>query len=190
MPLQFDKVILASASPRRKELMLGLGWPIEVCPSDLEEDFPSDMPLQHVPAFLAEKKAKHVAGMFPNEVVLAADTVVIVDGEILGKPVDKLNAQKMLRQLSGKAHEVVTGVCICYQGQCETFSDLTKVYFKHLTDNEIDYYIDHYKPYDKAGAYGVQEWIGYVAVEKMDGSFYNVMGLPVNKVYDVLSKWK
>lgn len=181
-------IILASASPRRKELMLGLGYSIDVVPSNVDESFPASMELSKVPQFLAELKADSILQKFPDQTVLAADTVVIVDKEILNKPADASEAFDMLKKLSGKMHLVITGVCICCNGQKEVFSDTTEVYFKHLSDDEIHYYLDRFKPLDKAGAYGVQEWIGYVAVEKMVGSFYNVMGLPVNKVYDALNK--
>ncbi len=179
-------IILASASPRRKELLSGLGYPIEVVPSHADESFPPTLPLSKVPEYLAERKAEMLVGKFPTHVVVAADTVVIVEEEILNKPADAAEASLMLQKLSGKMHLVITGVCMCHEGKKELFSDVTEVYFKPLSPSEIDYYVHHYRPFDKAGAYGVQEWLGYVAVEKMVGSFYNVMGLPIHKVYEVL----
>ena len=179
---------MASASPRRKELMLALGYEIEVIPSKVEEVFPENLALEKVPEYLAELKASSLANQYPLRTIVAADTVVILNKEILGKPTDHKNAVDMLKKLSGKRHEVITGVCVCYKNNKETFSDLTEVYFKPLNDSEIDYYVTRCEPFDKAGAYGVQEWIGYIGVEKMVGSFYNVMGLPVNKVYETLNK--
>lgn len=184
-----ERIILASASPRRKELMLGLGFDIEVIPADVDESFPSDMPLQKVPEYLAELKASKLSGQFPDRLVVAADTVVIIGNEILNKPKDAEEAKEMLVKLSGKMHLVVTGVSLQKDYEKDTFSDVTEVYFKSLNDYQIDHYIHKHQPFDKAGAYGVQEWIGYVAVEKIVGSFYNVMGLPVSKVYDSLLRF-
>jgi septum formation protein len=185
-----NPIILASASPRRKELMLGLGYAIEVVPSNVEESFPEDLPLEKVPEYLAERKASSLVSNYSQRLIVAADTVVIVGENILNKPADANEAKDMLHLLSGKMHLVVTGVCICYQGQKEVFSDRTEVYFNPLTEKEIAHYVERFQPFDKAGAYGVQEWIGYIAVEKIIGSFYNVMGLPVSKVYQVVSKMK
>jgi len=184
-----ESIILASASPRRKELMLGLGFEIEVIPADVDESFPSDMPLVRVPEYLAELKAHKLAEQFPERLVVAADTVVIIENTILNKPKDASDAKEMLVQLSGKMHQVITGVSVHRGLEREIFSDVTEVYFKELNDYQLDYYISKYKPFDKAGAYGVQEWIGYVAVEKIVGSFYNVMGLPVSRVYDTLLRF-
>lgn len=169
--------------------MMGLGYNIQIIPADVDESFPSDMPLSKVPEYLAELKAGKLADQFPHRVVVAADTVVIIGKEILNKPKDAREAKEMLFKLSGKMHQVVTGVVVQKGNDKDVFSDLTEVYFKPLNDYQIDYYIQKHQPFDKAGAYGVQEWIGYVAVEKIVGSFYNVMGLPVSKVYDALLRF-
>ena len=140
-----------------------------------------------MPEFLAELKAESLKVLYPDRTIISADTIVLVGKEILNKPVDKAEAIQMLRKLSGKMHEVITGVCILKNDAKHLFSDTTEVYFKDLSDREIEHYVEKFKPYDKAGAYGVQEWIGYIAVEKIIGCFYNVMGLPVNKVYKILT---
>lgn len=186
--MSHSKIILASASPRRKELLAGLGFTFEVIPSNVEEIYPAELALDQVPEFLGKLKADSLAKAYPNHTIISADTVVILENEILGKPLDEEDAKQMLRKLSGKKHKVVTGVCIIENGILHSFSDSTYVYFKELTDTEIDHYVHQFKPMDKAGSYGVQEWIGYVAVEKIEGSFYNVMGLPVNKVYSILTQ--
>jgi len=184
------KFILASASPRRKELLAGLGIEFDVLPSNIEEIYPSELALEKVPEFLAELKADSLAKNYPNRDIISADTIVILENKIIEKPKDAQDAIKMLEKLSGKMHEVITGVCIIAGNKKHLFSDRTEVYFKTLTNSEIAYYVHQFKPMDKAGAYGVQEWIGYIAVEKIIGSFYNVMGLPVNKVYSILTKYK
>jgi septum formation protein len=183
------EIILASASPRRKELLAGLGVEFEVIPSNVDEVYSADMPLENVPEYLAELKADSLSEKYPEQIIVSADTVVILENEILGKPIDIDDAIQMIKKLSGKKHEVITGVCIIAGKEKHLFSDRTEVYFKTLKDSEIAYYVHQYKPMDKAGAYGVQEWIGYVAVEKIVGSFYNVMGLPVNKVYSILNQY-
>ena len=155
-------------------------------PSHVDESFPDTLALELVPAMLAERKADYLAYQYPEHIVISADTVVILGQEIMNKPTDESEAEEMLKKLSGQKHVVVTGVCIISKGKKQVFSDHTNVFFRELTSNEISYYVQHYKPFDKAGAYGVQEWIGYVAVEKLEGSFYNVMGLPVSKVYEAL----
>jgi len=187
--LNFSNIILASASPRRKELLEGLGYSFEVVPSNVDEIYPVDLMLDKVPEYLAKLKADSLSKNYSHRIIISADTVVILENEILGKPTSAEDAKAMLRKLSGKKHEVVTGVCIVANGNTHLFSDSTFVYFKNLTDNEIEHYIQQFKPMDKAGSYGVQEWIGYVAVEKIEGSFYNVMGLPVNKVYSILTQY-
>lgn len=186
--MEKNPILLASASPRRKDLMLGLGYDIEVIPSNVDESFPSTLPLEKVPEYLAELKATSLSSRFPDRTIVAADTVVIVGNEILNKPSDAAEATEMLKKLAGSMHWVVTGVCIYHKNQRHLFSDTTEVYFKALNDSEIAYYVEKYSPLDKAGAYGVQEWIGYIAVEKIIGSFYNVMGLPVAKVYETLKR--
>ena len=186
------KLILASNSPRRKELLAGLDIPFEVRVIDgIDESHPEGVDIYSLPEILAQKKANaykdHISD---DEVLLTADTVVILGEKILEKPTSLENAKEMLRQLSGKSHSVVTGVCIGTKNDLNHshFSVLTEVRFKKLTEEEINYYVETYKPLDKAGAYGIQEWIGYVGVTGIDGSFYNVMGLPVQRLYPELIK--
>jgi septum formation protein len=167
-----------------------MGFTFTVRSKNVDEDFPSHMPLTEVPVYLAQKKAAVFAGEISDEIVIAADTVVIVEGQILNKPQDEQEAFDMLSLLSGRKHEVITGVTIFSQEQQATFSDLTEVYFRHLSEEEIWFYIHTYKPFDKAGAYGAQEWMGMIGVEKIAGSYFNVMGLPVHKVYEALKSWQ
>ena len=182
------KIILASNSPRRKELLAGLGIDFEVrVVGNIDESFPSDMPKQDVAEYIAAKKASAYQ-VSENDILLTADTVVIVDDEILGKPIDAKDAARMLNLISGRTHQVVTGVCLKSQELICSFSVCTDVTFKKLTENEVDYYISEYKPFDKAGAYGIQEWIGYIGVTKIEGSYFNVMGLPVQRIYEALVK--
>ncbi len=186
------KLILASNSPRRKELLAGLDIPFEVRVIDgIDESHPEGVDIYSIPEVLAMRKAAAYEGNIADEeVILTADTVVILDEQILEKPSSLENAKEMLRSLSGRSHNVVTGVCIGTKEDLnyKHFSVLTEVRFKQLTDEEIDYYVETYRPLDKAGAYGIQEWIGYVGVTGMDGSFYNVMGLPVQRIYLELTK--
>lgn len=186
------KLILASNSPRRKELLAGLDIPFEVRVIDgIDESHPEGIDIYSVPEVLAQRKAAAYEGSIAeDEVILTADTVVILGEQILEKPISLENAKEILRSLSGKSHSVVTGVCIGIKDDLNYshFSVLTEVRFKELTDDEINYYVDTYRPLDKAGAYGIQEWIGYVGVTGMDGSFYNVMGLPVQRIYPELMK--
>lgn len=184
--MNYYHIILASQSPRRRELLAGLGLEFEVKTlPGVDESYPEEMPAEQVPEFIAGKKAEayQVEG---NDLLITADTLVMVDDEILGKPHDAADARRMLRLLSGKKHRVVTGVCIKTCGRSSHFSVATDVAFKVLTDNEIDYYIARYQPFDKAGAYGVQEWIGYIGVTALHGSYYNVMGLPIQRIYQEL----
>ena len=168
-------LILASNSPRRQELLKGLDWPFEVrVKASIDENYPDDLPAKEVPLYLSKLKAKaYGAELQPNELLITADTIVIVDNKILGKPRNAADAKTMLALLSGRTHQVVTGVT-------------TDVTFKTLSQAEINYYVDTYKPFDKAGAYGVQEWIGYIGVTALNGSYYNVMGLPLQRVYEEL----
>lgn len=186
------KLILASNSPRRKELLAGLDIPFEVRVIDgIDESHPEGADIYTIPEILAQRKAAAYEGSISDdEVILTADTVVILDEEILEKPASLDEAKEMLRRLSGRAHSVVTGVCIGTKEDLNYshFSVLTEVRFKQLSDEEINYYVETYKPLDKAGAYGIQEWIGYVGVTGIDGSFYNVMGLPVQRIYPELIK--
>lgn len=184
------KLILASKSPRRYELLKGLGLDFEVRAKDTPEDFPADMPVEQVAGYLSEIKARaFTAEILDDEIVLTSDTVVILEGQILGKPANKQEAEEMLRSLSGKEHQVITGITLYSKDKTVTRQDMAKVTFKVLSDEEIDFYIDNFLPFDKAGAYGIQEWIGYIGVQKMEGSFYSVMGLPVHLVYEELSLW-
>lgn len=183
-------IILGSQSPRRMELFKGLNIPFNVEVREIDEVFPADMPGNDVPEFLAKKKAvPFLATMNDQNLVITADTVVLIGQQLLGKPMDYEHAFEMLQLLSGKKHTVITGVCITTSDRQITFSDRTDVYFKQLSVDEIDYYLTHYRPYDKAGSYGVQEWIGYVAIEKIDGSYFNVMGLPIQLLYKELLRF-
>lgn len=177
------ELILASGSPRRKELMQTLGLPFRVAVSDEPEHFPDHLSPELVPALLSERKALAILKDNPEALVLAADTVVIAEGQILNKPLDRPEAEKMLQMLSGKTHEVVTAFSLFSADRKETVSDIARVGFKALHPDEISCYLDHGKPYDKAGAYGIQEWIGLVAVERIEGSYFTVMGLPTHLVW-------
>ena len=182
-------IILASNSPRRRELLAGLDLEFEVKVLDgIDESYP-DMPRQLVAQYIAGKKADaYLATLNESDLVITADTVVIVDNDILGKPNDEQEAKAMLRRNSGRSHKVVTGVCLLTPDARREFSVSTDVTFKPLTDEEIDYYVEHYHPLDKAGAYGIQEWIGYVGVTALNGSYFNVMGFPVQRIYSELMK--
>jgi septum formation protein len=162
----------------------------EIIIADVDETNPPGMPGEDVPAFLARKKADEVSHLAPDAIIVAADTVVLLDGHILGKPTDAENAFNILRMLSGRMHRVVTGVCIRSAAQEKVFSVTTEVYFRPLTDEQITHYITHYKPYDKAGAYAIQEWIGVTGIEKINGDYYNVMGLPIGDVIVALENFK
>ncbi len=182
------KIVLASQSPRRQELLRGLQVDFSVKVMHVDETYPSDIVGVDIPMYLAEKKAD--AYRIDDETLLiTADTIVWHEGQVLGKPRDKADAKRMLRQLSGKTHEVITGVCICTTKKRRVFHVISEVRFASLTESEIDYYLENFKPYDKAGSYGVQEWIGYVGVEHIDGSYFNVMGLPIQRVYNELKRW-
>jgi septum formation protein len=184
------KLILASQSPRRKELLKGLGFDFEVRTKDTNEDFPQNLDPSEVAGFLSAKKAAAFSmEIGPNEIVLTSDTVVILEGKILGKPANEEEAFEMLSALSGKTHLVTTGITFLTLEKELTLSDTAKVFFKQLSGQEIEYYISNFKPFDKAGAYGIQEWIGFVGVEKIEGSYFTVMGLPIHLVYDVLKNW-
>lgn len=181
------KLILASASPRRQQLMKDAGLTFEVRLKKIVEDYPKDLPLEKVPEYLSKVKAEAFREeLQPDEVLVTADTVVCIHGKILGKPANRVEAIGMLQELSGNRHLVVTGVSVTTKTKQISFSALTNVFFKELSDEEIEYYVDLYKPFDKAGAYGIQEWIGYIGIERIEGSFYNVMGLPVQKLYETL----
>ncbi len=184
------KLILASNSPRRKELLAGLGVPFEVrVLQDIDEHYPENLPVNEVARYIAKEKADAYRRIVaPDELIITADTVVIVGDEILGKPMDEADAVRMLRLLSGRTHQVTTGVCLLTAEKERCFDVTTDVTFKTLTDEEIHYYVNRYRPFDKAGAYGIQEWIGYIGVTGLNGSYYNVMGLPVQRIYQELTK--
>ncbi|MDD6976727.1 MAG: Maf-like protein [Prevotellaceae bacterium] len=185
------KVILASNSPRRRELLAGLGLQFEVrVLADIEENYPPTLPATQIAKYIAHKKAEaNRAIMAKNEMIITADTIVVVDDMVMGKPADDADAIRMLSTLSGKTHKVITGVCITTLNKQTVFDVTTGVTFKTLTDEEINYYITHFHPTDKAGAYGIQEWIGYIGVTGLEGSYYNVMGLPVQRIYDELCEF-
>jgi septum formation protein len=179
-------LILASNSPRRKQLLhdAGFVFTVEVLPTD--ENYPAELPAEEVAGYISREKAEQFRGIRPGSLVLTADTVVIADHHILGKPTDAADAFRMIRILSGRSHKVVTAVSLLSDDSIETKSDVAEVYFRDLEDWEINHYIEHYKPFDKAGSYGIQEWIGMVGIEKIEGSFYTIMGLPVQVVYQLL----
>lgn len=162
------------------------GFQFEIAKPEGDESFPHHMPVELVPSYLAEKKALTFKDKIKNEVVLTADTVVILGQSIMNKPADRAEAIQMLSALSGQTHIVITAVCLLSQEKQDLFDDRTKVTFMSLSADEISYYVDHYKPYDKAGAYGAQDWLGMVGIEKINGSYFNVMGLPMHKVYQHL----
>ena len=182
-------LLLASGSPRRQYLLKEAGFDFTVEQSGADESFPSDMPLEQVARYLAARKAEVFRPRLRDEIVVAADTVVILGDQILNKPQDRPEAIRMLTDLSGQTHRVMTGVCILSREKEEAFDDTTLVTFKTLTPAEIEYYVDNYKPYDKAGAYGAQDWIGMVAIARIEGSYFNVMGLPIHQVYQHLVSW-
>ena len=185
------RLILASNSPRRKELLAGLGLDYEVRTlPDVDESYPESLQGGDIPLYISRMKADAYKPMLQSdELMITADTIVWMDGMVLGKPRNKLGAIEMLRQLSGGVHYVYTGVSITTQTRQESFYVATEVRFANLTDEEIEYYVDTYQPMDKAGAYGVQEWIGYIGVENIQGSYFNVMGLPVQRLYTELKKF-
>lgn len=179
------RLILASNSPRRKELLAGLDLEFEtrVIPG-IDETYPSDLPVGQIPLYISQKKSEaYRRGMADGELIITADTIVACDGQILGKPADRDDAVRMLEMLAGKRHQVITGVTFATKSSTRSFSVSTDVWFSKLTDAEISYYVDRYRPFDKAGAYGIQEWIGYVGVERIEGSYFNVVGLPVQRLY-------
>lgn len=183
------ELLLGSKSPRRQELLKGAGIDYTLINIDSDEDFPEDLDSEKVAEYLAIKKAEAYVGDLENKILLTADTTVYLEGEIINKPLDEDDAIKMLTKLSGKMHTVFTGICLRSKNKEIAFTDKTNVYFKELLPEQIDFYVRNYKPLDKAGAYGIQDWIGYVGVEKIEGDFFNVMGLPVNRVYDELRRF-
>ena len=182
------RIILASNSPRRKELLAGLDLQFEVrVLQDIDESYPHDLPTLKIAEFISKKKADaYVETMADDELVITADTVVILGDEVMGKPHDEADAKRMLGELSGRTHQVATGVTLSTKERQMSFSVVTDVTFKQLSADEIDYYVRTYHPMDKAGAYGIQEWIGYIGVTALKGSYFNVMGLPVQRIYEAL----
>lgn len=181
-------IILASNSPRRRELLGGLDidFEVKVLP-DIEENYPDNLETPEIPVYIAtEKAAAYKDMMAENDLIITADTVVVLGDEVLGKPVNLDDARRMLRELSGQTHQVITGVCLMTHERQRSFAVTTDVTFKELTDAEINYYVEKYQPLDKAGAYGIQEWIGYIGVTGLEGSYFNVMGLPVQRIYNEL----
>ena len=204
------KIVLASTSPRRRELLSGLGFDYEVRTlKDLDESYPEGLPMEEIPQYISRKKAEAYT-IGPDELLITADTIVYLDGEVLGKPTDEADAIRMLRKLSGRTHQVVTGVTLkvspksSLEGKdftrlpspsgegvgvmLHSFASVSQVTFADLTEEEIRHYVTHYRPLDKAGAYGIQEWIGYIGVTSLQGSYFNVMGLPVQKLYTEMKK--
>lgn len=182
------KIILASNSPRRRELLGGLDIDFEVRVKDgICEDYPQHLPMEEIPQYISREKSE-AYDLAPDELLITADTIVWTDGRVLGKPASRAEAEDMLRQLSGKTHQVVTGVTLATAEWTTSFSAVTDVTFATLSSEEIRYYVERYAPMDKAGAYGVQEWIGYVGVTRLAGFYYNVMGLPVQRLYAELKK--
>ena len=179
------RIILASNSPRRRELLSGLGISYEVRTlPGIDESYPADLPVEQIAEYIAaEKAAAYQRQMAADELIITADTIVVIAGEVMGKPHDADDARRMLRKLSNCTHQVITGVCLTTMKKQRRFSVTTDVTFKALTDDEIGYYITNYRPFDKAGAYGIQEWIGYIGVTALHGSYFNVMGLPVQRIY-------
>ena len=185
------KVILASNSPRRKELLAGLGIDFSVrIIKDIDESYPASLRGEDIPVFISGKKAEaYRRTMAEDELIITADTIVYDNDKVLGKPSSREEAINMLTELSGHAHEVITGVTICSRDKMKQLASVSKVFFDNLTEEEIEYYVDKYRPYDKAGSYGIQEWIGFVGVTRIEGSYFNVMGLPIQRLYKELKRF-
>lgn len=184
------KVVLASNSPRRKELLggLGIGYEVKTMP-DIDESYPDGLSMEEVPVYIARSKADAYRPLMqPDELIITADTIVWLDGVVMGKPKDEEEARDMLRRLSGQTHQVVTGVCLTTIDRQQSFATVTDVTFDRLTEEEITHYVSRYQPMDKAGAYGIQEWIGYVGVRSIKGSYFNVVGLPIRRLYQELKR--
>lgn len=184
------QIILASNSPRRRELLSGLGidYVIKTLP-DIDEYYPEELQREEIPLYISrEKAAAYLPQIKEDQLIITADTIVWLEGKVLGKPVSEEDARGMLHCLSGKKHQVITGVCISTKEFQKSFTSITEVTFDRLTEKEIEYYVSHYRPLDKAGAYGIQEWIGFIGVREISGSYFNVMGLPIQRLYHELSK--
>lgn len=184
------KIILASKSPRRSQLLREAGIPFEVKTRDTPEDYPADLPIEDVASYIARKKAKAANDFLEKDtILLTADSVVVLGNKVYGKPRSKKEACQFLRELSGKAHKVITGVCLLSSEKEVTFSSESIVHFANLSEEEISYYVETFKPFDKAGAYAIQEWIGICKIKKIEGTYTNIMGLPVDRVYQALEKF-
>ncbi len=182
------KILLASNSPRRKELLQSLGFEFEVVSIDCDEHFPNDLPAEKVAEHISELKSNAFRKLKEGEVLITSDTVVAIDEEILGKPKDENDAKEMLKKLSGKTHQVYTAITIKTLDNIITKTDVANVEFDNITDSECDFYLKNYKPFDKAGSYGIQEWLGMAKIEKIEGSFYTIMGLPTHLLYPILKE--
>lgn len=180
------KILLASNSPRRKELLQNLGYDFEVVSISCEEIFPENLPSEKVAAYLSELKSNAFRNLENNEILITADTVVVLENEILGKPKNEEEAFRMLKKLSGKTHQVFTGISVRTNSQIITKTDVANVFFDEINDGEIHYYIKNFKPLDKAGSYGIQEWLGMAKIRKIEGSFYTIMGLPTHLIHEIL----
>ena len=184
------KIVLGSKSPRRQELLEGIGIDFTIRTKDTDESYPSDLNPLDIPVYIAQNKANAlIEELASDEIIICADTVVIVDNIILGKPNNEKEAIEMLQLLSGKTHSVTTGVVIASSEKTTSFNSTTEVTFKDLSEEEINYYIENYKPFDKAGSYGIQEWIGFIGVTSIKGSYFNVVGLPIHEVYNELNNF-
>lgn len=183
------KLVLGSKSPRRQQLVKELGFPVEIRLKEVEEIYPDSLSAEEVPEYLSKLKSTPlVSELKDDEILITSDTVVIHEGRALGKPKDAEDAQQMLSGLSGKVHKVITGVCLTSNEKQITFSTITEVHFAEFSNDEIEFYINRYEPFDKAGAYGIQEWIGYIGVQRINGCYYNVVGLPVHDLYQTLKR--
>ena len=184
-------IILASHSPRRRFLLKQLGLEFTELSAEIDESFPEGLTPDEIAIFLAEKKAGYFEELLedPKNILITADTLVLINGRILGKPEGEEGARKMLKTISGSMHQVVTGICLRSSDKSRSFTSWTDVYFKDLSDDEINYYLENFKPYDKAGAYGIQEWIGYIGITRIEGSYFNVMGMPVQRLYEELRRF-
>ena len=182
------KIILASKSPRRQELLKNIFSDFKIEVREIDETFPSYLKRGNIAKYISEQKAKAFTLEKRDELIITADTIVCLENQVLGKPKSHQEAYEMLRSLSGKTHTVFTGVCLLFKGELTSFYDATHVSFYNLSDEEINYYIKKHQPFDKAGAYGIQEWMGYVGIKKMEGDFFNVMGLPLHRLYREVNK--
>lgn len=183
------QIILASNSPRRKQFLKNLGLTFTVKPANVNEEYPSQLQGKDIALYIAQQKASVFNNLKENEIIITCDTIVWIDNEALGKPENREKAIQMLQQLSGKTHEVISAVCIKSNQKEQLFYDVTEVRFNNLNLLDIEYYVDTFKPFDKAGSYGIQEWIGLIGIEKINGSYTNVVGMPMEKLYNELIKW-